>query len=364
MGFQTLTEDQLAVLTEEQFAVLTEEASGGTTGCLYDATAIAAIKTVVDALASSLSSLTTKVNTLQSDLTTVKTDLTAVKNRVNAIPTTTYTVPTAAQNANAVWSASTRTLTTSTGGGATAQDVWEYANRTITSGIPTVSEIQSGLAKTSDLSALAMASALSTVDTVVDAIKAKTDNLTAQPAAKTDVQITVNADGIDVPTVSEIWNHSSRTLTSEIPTVSEIQNGLAKTSDLTHLATSTALANVQTTANTIKTQTDKIPATSVTPSDLTALRTHGDANWTTASGFATPDDVTLTTTTETVNVTTQTVDLSSVTSALSTITALLDNWSVSGNVLTVRNSNGTTLKTYTLTRDADGNIIGIVENGG
>lgn len=193
----------------------------------------------------------------------------------------------------------------------TAQEVWEYTNRTLTSEIPTVSEIQSGLAKTtdlstvakttdlselaktSDLSTLATASALGTVDTVVDAIKAKTDNLPAQPAAKSDVQITVNADGIDVPTAAEnasaVWGASTRTLTSV-----------------------------------------------------------------TGGGGATAQEVwsynnrTLTSS--------QSVDMTSVQETLDAIFALLGRWNVSENVLTTYDENGNTLQTYTLTRDADGNI--------
>ena len=181
-----------------------------------------------------------------------------------------------------------------------------------------------------------LATAVANIQSDVAAILAKTDNLPANPAAKSDVQITVNADGIDVPTVSEIWSHTNRTLTSTIPTVSDIQSGLAKTSDLSSLAktsdlsglaTSTNLSALQTTANAIKTQTDKIPSTSVTPSDITALRTHGASNWSTAPGFATPAAVAA-------------PDLSQVNAALTFITALLGNWTVSGNILTTYDDSG------------------------
>lgn len=55
-------------------------------------------------------------------------------------------------------------------GGATAQEVWEYATRVLTAGTNI------------DLSSLATAANLATVDTVVDAIKAKTDTIPASPA--------------------------------------------------------------------------------------------------------------------------------------------------------------------------------------
>jgi len=58
----------------------------------------------------------------------------------------------------------------SAGSGATAQEVWEYATRVLTAGTNI------------DLSALATATDLATVDTVVGAIKAKTDLIPASPA--------------------------------------------------------------------------------------------------------------------------------------------------------------------------------------
>lgn len=45
---------------------------------------------------------------------------------------------------------------------------------------------------------------------------------------------------------------------------------------------------------------------------MVKLQTHGDSRWNTAEGFATPEDVQLSTTTQTVEVISQTVDLSSV----------------------------------------------------
>lgn len=52
-------------------------------------------------------------------------------------------LPTASENATAVWGNATRTLTESSGGGATAEDVWTYATRSLTEApdVPTVEEI-------------------------------------------------------------------------------------------------------------------------------------------------------------------------------------------------------------------------------
>jgi hypothetical protein len=65
-----------------------------------------------------------------------------------------------------------------------------------------VAEIQSGLAT---------ASALTTVDTVVDAIQAKTDNLPADPAATSDIPTAVdNADALLKRDMSAVTGEASR----------------------------------------------------------------------------------------------------------------------------------------------------------
>ncbi|MDO4585201.1 MAG: hypothetical protein Q4D62_13985 [Planctomycetia bacterium] len=342
LGLLDLTESQLLAMTETELLAMEETGTGGggtpdseTTTCLYNATAIADIKSVVDGLA-------TAVANLQADITAIKARM-------------------------------PQTGTVST---LTADDVWVYP--VSDESVPATDVMTIMIQRTGGI--LANKNALSTIDTVVDAIKAKTDKLPAEPAAKSDVQITVNADGIDVPTAAEnasavwsaatrtltsttgggataqeVWQYTNRTLTSTIPTVSDIQSGLAKTSDLSSLAktsdlsglaTSTNLSALQTTANAIKTQTDKIPSTAVTPSDITALRTHGDSNWSTATGFATPADVAA-------------ADLTQVYSALTFITALLGHWTVSGNILTTYDDSGAVLKTYALTRDSNNNITSI-----
>ena len=104
----------------------------------------------------------------------------------------------------------------SSSGGATPKQVWEYADRTLTESpidisdlaekddIPTVVEIQSGLAKTTDLADIAKKA--------------------------------------DVPTVAQ--NQSGIAKSNEIPTVVAIQSGLAKSSELTGLAKTTDLSGL------------------------------------------------------------------------------------------------------------------------
>ena len=107
----------------------------------------------------------------------------------------------------------------SAGSGATAQEVWEYATRVLTAGTNI------------DLSALATAANLAaldakvdTVDGIVDAIKAKTDNLPADPADDSDIDTAIAAvksvvDAIKTetdghPTAAEVWSYGTRTLTN------------------------------------------------------------------------------------------------------------------------------------------------------
>ena len=394
-----LTYGDLSNMTYGDLAGKTYELqTDSNTTCFYNAAAIADIKSVVDAMKTDVTDLKSVVNAIATDVAAIKstvdglaTDVTDLKpvinimmsyinNMYSRMPTsgtvstltaddvwqyngiygqiagslgildTVYTikyktdnlptspaaksdvqitvnadgidVPTAAENASAVWSAATRTLTSTTGGGATAQEVWQYTNRTLTSTIPTVSDIQSGLAKTSDLSSLAKTSDLSGLAKPGDAMTLTTAYDAAKTAAQpSDVQLTTTTETVNVTT---------------------------QTVDVSGLATAASVATLQTTANAIKTQTDKIPSTSVTPSDITALRTHGDSNWSTATGFATPDDVAA-------------MDLSQVHSALSLISALLGHWTVSGNILTTYDDSGTVLKTYALTRDSNNNITSISE---
>ena len=136
-------------------------------------------------------------------------------------------VPSASDNAAAVWGASTRTLTSGGSGGATAQEVWEYTNRTLTSGGgsggATAQEVweYSGnrtlTASPTDISGLATASALSGVASDVSAVKAKTDNLPSSPAATSDIPTAATISGA-------VWSATTRTITGIPSTVADLLN--------------------------------------------------------------------------------------------------------------------------------------------
>lgn len=171
----------------------------------------------------------------------------------------------------AVWGNTTRTLTTTgEGGGATAQEIWEYTDRELTTAPATPSDINSilatyGAAKPADVStaianaSLATASNLSTVDTNIDSIKAITDLLTL---ANIKAQTTGALNDAAIP--SSVWTNTTRTLTS-----SGIGGGATATEiwsytnrSLTAVPTGAALATDLETANTkldeIKAKTDTI----------------------------------------------------------------------------------------------------------
>jgi len=116
--------------------------------------------------------------------------------------------------------------------------------------------------------------------------------------------------------------------------------------------------------------------------DLSELKVYGDTNWKTADGFATSEalltaredilssislfagsvpenvwnaaDRTLTS-----YPSSESVDLSEVTEMLERIFALIARWSVTGNTLTAYSASGSILGTFTLTRDSDGEIVGV-----
>ena len=116
--------------------------------------------------------------------------------------------------------------------------------------------------------------------------------------------------------------------------------------------------------------------------DLSELKAYGDTNWKTADGFATSEalltaredilssislfagsvpenvwnaaDRTLTS-----YPSSESVDLSEVTEMLERIFALIARWNVTGNTLTAYSASGSILGTFTLTRDSNGEIVGV-----
>lgn len=166
--------------------------------------------------------------------------------------------------------------------------------------------------------------------------------------------------------------------------IAAIENRLAAIeSALAKLATSAELTSVKNelvqkcaTAEGFATPDDVKLTTTTQTVDLSELKTYGDANWKTAEGFATSEalltaredilsTVSLYASTIPENVwnysegrTVETATLAQA-SELAEVRALLDHWTVSGNVLTTFDTSGNTLSVYGLTRDTDGNIIGV-----
>lgn len=133
---------------------------------------------------------------------------------------------------------------------------------TNTYSVPTVAQIQSGLAKTSelpDVSGLATASSLAAVKTAVDAIPTETYTVPTvaqiQEGLATASSITTLQTSVD----------SIPTNTYTVPTVSQIQSGLAKTSelpDVSGLATAASVAEVKTVVDAIPKVTYNVPTVS------------------------------------------------------------------------------------------------------
>lgn len=128
--------------------------------------------------------------------------------------------------------------------GAAAQEVWEYATRVLTAGTNI------------DLSSLATATDLATVDTVVDAIKAKTDNLPASPAAVGSAM-----------TLTAAYDKAKDDVLTPLAVVDSIVDGLKTTLDNIH---DTDLPAVKTDTAAIKAKTNLIPATPASAGEYTA----------------------------------------------------------------------------------------------
>lgn len=175
--------------------------------------------------------------------------------------------------------------------------------------------------------------------------------------------------------VSCLWTEAR--IASIESRLASIESALAK------LATSAELTSVKNelvqkcaTAEGFATPDDVKLTTTTQTVDLSELKTYGDANWKTAEGFATSEalltaredilsTVSLYASAVPENVWNysegRTVETSTLAQAseLAEVRALLDHWSVSGNTLTTYDTAGNTLSVHSLTRDGDGNIVAI-----
>ena len=190
--------------------------------------------------------------------------------------------------------------------GLTAAEVWQYngtGGRTVTNTIPSVSDIQSGLAKSDALSAVA---------SNVSAVKAKTDLLPAEPAAVgsamtlTSTTITSIQNGLATnDMLSSLASHGDNYWVTANVSGLATGGGLEalanygdshwSTANVSSLATADALSSVATTANAIKAKTDLLPESPAASSDVSAAQTaiinRGNEAWLTATGFATPNNI-------------------------------------------------------------------------
>ncbi|MBQ3349736.1 MAG: hypothetical protein IJG38_05005 [Thermoguttaceae bacterium] len=173
--------------------------------------------------------------------------------------------------------------------------------------------------------------------------------------------------GSDGATPEQVWSYSNRTLTAAtLPN----NSSLATSTDIT--ASTAAIKGYG--------DNNWITATGfATPTDLNGLSTFNSATDTviinseqaatmvTATGFSTPSDI------NDVLDAINNIDIDTSDLATSTEVAVLAdlqkdlnagvlNWSVTANALTIYNDNNTVRATYTLTRDADGNITRIQPN--
>lgn len=242
--------------------------------------------------------------------------------------------------------------------------------------------IPTDYAKASDLTGLSTFNAATDAVTIDSTQAASMVTATgfATPANITTAQAAIIAHGDENwvgggegggATPKQIWEYSDRTLTA---------------ATLPNSASLATAANVDAAVTALETygQTNWITATGfATPSDLTGLSTFDAVNDTvtidstqastmvTATGFATPSDITTSQASieaAIANIDIDTSDLA--TSAEVAVIAELQkdlnagvlNWSVTANALTIYNDNNTVRGTYTLTRDTDGNITRILPN--
>lgn len=109
-----------------------------------------------------------------------------------------------------------------------------------------------------------------TIDTVVDAIKAKTDNLPADPASETNV----NANETKIDTLDTVAD-----------AIKAVTDNLPNSGALTDLATALALSTVDTVVDAIKAKTDNLPSDPASETNVNANETKIDTMDTVVDGI-------------------------------------------------------------------------------
>jgi hypothetical protein len=163
----------------------------------------------------------------------IRSDLERTGGKIDSIPTT--AAPTAAQNATAVWGAATRSVTggtvdtlTNAPASVTPSDIWSHSTRTLTSASgPTAVQIRQEMDSNS---------------TQLSAIKAKTDNLPADPADQSLLEAAIA--GVTAPTAGQVASQVRTELSSELAKVAALN-----TERLANVATTAIVGNLIAQAN-------------------------------------------------------------------------------------------------------------------
>ena len=163
----------------------------------------------------------------------VRADLERSGGKLDSIPTT--AAPTAAQNATAVWGASTKEITggtvtnlTNAPASVTPSDIWSHSSRTITGGSgPTATEIRQEMDSNS---------------TKLSAIKSKTDNLPSDPADQSLLEAAIA--GVTAPSAGQVASQVRTELSSELAKVAALN-----TERLANVATTAIVGNLIAQAN-------------------------------------------------------------------------------------------------------------------
>lgn len=142
-------------------------------------------------------------------------------------------------------------------------------------------------ASQADVSALATSAALAAVDTVVDAIKIKTDALPADPAGVSNLP-SEPLDAVGIRTAVGLTLANLDTQIGAIPTVSELNARTIPSAD--YFDPVTDQVDVGSVGWVSVTGPNDLKASTVglaTGAEITALQGHGDTSWITAVGFST-----------------------------------------------------------------------------
>lgn len=213
---------------------------------------------------------------------------------------------------NGEWAAQCYNLEMSSAGGSslTAQDVWEYnGGRTVTNTIPTAADnataVWGAAQKTvtidsTQAATLATAAALTTVGDNVTAIKAKTDNLPASPAAVGDAMTLTSA------------YDAAKTASQFDPVTDEVK------------LTDASVVDIQTGLSTFDATADAVIINTTQYNSLASATAQAAQ-----------------------------------TAALETLAASILHWAATASTLTLYDDNGAAIGVYDLTRDSSGNITAI-----